>query len=219
MTSRSNPDWLAELIAEEGDSKPIDVHERDELMVALGAAQAPKAIDSDRHQRILRQALGQAPAHVSLSDNDILAPPSPDEQAAATRLQDTLDSDPLVIALRSAHHPSSLRKRAEHSLRKVALAKHSTQPRLLSRHLSASVWGSFAVAAAAALWLAVRTHGGNDGIVNAPQGRSTLALSRSTESLFVKPFTLSTNSERIDKIAQVRSRELRNNRYAIWGLP
>ena len=219
MTGRSNPDWLAELIAEEGDSKPFDAHERDELISALGAAQDPKAIDNDRHQLILRQALGQTPPHVAPSYKYISAPPSLEEQAAAARLHNTLNSDPLVIALRAAYQPSTLQTNAERSLREMALANQSIQPRVRPRIFTPTVWGYFAVAAAAALWLTVRAHGGNDGILKAPQGPTPLALSRSTESLFVKPFALTTNSERIDKIAQVRSRELRNNRYAIWGLP
>ena len=219
MSSPSNPDWLAQLIAEEGESKPMDVAERDALIGTLSATQSPQSIDEERHRQIIETALNTPAVRVTPHSDDPFAPPTPEEQAAAARLRDSFESDPLVTLLRSAYTPSTLRPRVELGVRETALARQPNRPGLQSRRLAQSAWGVFAVAAAAALWLIAKSNGMLDASQYSMQRSNTLAVSRSTDSLFAKPFALSSHSERIDKIAQVRSRELRDNRYAIWGLP
>jgi hypothetical protein len=46
----------------------------------------------------------------------------------------------------------------------------------------------------------------------------TLAQSRSTAPLFQTAETIGAPSTRIDRIASVRERELRENRYTLWGV-
>lgn len=216
MISPSNPDWLSELIAEEGDSRPIGAHEQQVLLSALVAAQTPKPIFTDRHRQILAQALG-----LSFDDDpvDPLAPATAEEQSAATKLRDSLDADSLILSLRLAHQPPPLPGTAELSLRGPALLNQSHRAAWRRRGWPRTAWGAFAAAAAASLWFFARSNGMLDGFQAAHPESDTLALSRSTKTLFEKPFVLSATSERIDKIALVRSRELRNNRFAIWGLP
>jgi len=219
MSSPSRPDWLSSLIAEEGDSRPIDAHERDALFGALNAAYQPQTLDQNRHRQIIDRALGLATHQAAPNSVDPLGPARPEELAAAAELRDNFDSNQLVLSLRSAHLPSPPLGDVETTLRQVAIEKTSRRVAPLLRRLTRPAWGIFAAAAAAALWFITQSNGiVRDARYSRPK-TDTLVLSRSTESLFAKPFAQSTNSERIDKIALVRSRELRNNRYAIWGLP
>ena len=219
MSSPSSPDWLNALIAEEGDPRPIDAHERDALFDALSAAYVPQTLDQNRHRQIIDRALGLATHQDAAGSVDPLALPSAEELAAAAKLRDNFDSNQLVLSLRSAHLPRPPRSNVETTLRQSAIEKKTQPVGPRPRRLTRPMWGLFAAAAAAALWFVAQS---NSIVQQARYSRpttETLVLSRSTESLFAKPFAQSTNSERIDKIALVRSRELRNNRYAIWGLP
>ncbi len=219
MSTPSYPDWLLELIAHEGESKPIDAHERDRLIAALAAVQLPQAIDARRHRQILERALGGLPEQGSAAYDDPFAPPSAEELSAAESLREHFDSDPLVQSLRSAQRPFTPSSELEFAARETVLARLRKSPTRRARRLAPSAWGMFAAAAAAALWLVVKSNGVVDGSLSAQSHSKSLAVSRSTDSLFAKPFASSSNSERIDRIAQARSRELRDNRYTIWGLP
>lgn len=204
MSTPSMPSWLAQLIAEEGESRPMDTVEREQLLGALKVAHSAEPLDPQRHRLILERALDA---------NDPLAPPTEEELAAASELRDHLDSDPLVVSLRAARGQTSPSERTTRILER-ALAPRGASKAIHHRR-AAPIWGTLAVAAAAALWIAVKS----SSPFEASNSQPPLAFSRSTESLFTKPFDTSSPSERIDKIAQVRARDLRNNRYAKWGLP
>ena len=45
-----------------------------------------------------------------------------------------------------------------------------------------------------------------------------LAVSRSTAALFSEKFDTAETTSRVDRIVSARSRELRSNRYALWGV-
>jgi hypothetical protein len=68
-----------------------------------------------------------------------------------------------------------------------------------------------AVAAAFALFVARAS----DPAREAPPA---LARSRTTQALFREPFEPNRTSERIDRIAEARERDARENRYALWGV-
>ncbi len=125
MSTPSHPDWLAELILREGESQPIDVHERDALMKAMRAAVSPDNLDEQRHREILAQALSPSPKPASSPPDSPFAPPSVEELAAASRLRNHFDSDPLVVSLRSAHQPSTRQPNAEMLARDVALTREA----------------------------------------------------------------------------------------------
>ncbi|MCU0681045.1 MAG: hypothetical protein MUF34_02070 [Polyangiaceae bacterium] len=99
---------------------------------------------------------------------------------------------------------------------------------------SALRWGSAtgALAAAAAAVLVLSTAGKRSAPSLASQSPAPgaavavavvapeLAPSRSTQELFDEPFARSGGSSaRIDRIAQARSRDLRQNRFRRWGVP
>jgi hypothetical protein len=217
MSSPSHPDWLNALIAQEGDPKPIDARERDALFGALNAAHIPQPLDQGRHREIIEQAIA---ANREAADSvDPLAPASSEELTAAAKLRDSLDTNQLVRSLRAAYLPGPPQDSVEAPLRNVAIAKRPEREATRRRRVTGPVWGFFAAAAAVVLWFIAQSNGIGGETQYYRLKTNTLAQSRSTESLFAKPFAQSTNSERIDKIALVRSRELRNNRYAIWGLP
>lgn len=52
----------------------------------------------------------------------------------------------------------------------------------------------------------------------APRPTAPLARSRSTQELFREPFRASEASARIDRIAVARVGDLRENRFAMWGV-
>jgi hypothetical protein len=217
MTSRSNPDWLAELMAKEGDTKLIEAQERDALLTAIGSAAAPEALDPHRHAQLLNAALN--PSGTTQIDDDPLAPPSVDEVIAAAATRKNLEDDALVSLLRAAFAPSALAPDSARSILSSTLTCATALTRHNPRAPSATFWGVLAVAAAAAIWVAHATQPRLAGLTSSGQSQLNLTQSRTTRSLFSDSFAHSSTSERIDRIAQVRQRELRDNRYIMWGLP
>lgn len=218
MTSRSNPDWLAELIAKEGDAKLIEAQERDSLLNAIGSAASPEALDPHRHAQLLKAALSPSGNSAQIVD-DPLAPPSANELIAAAATRKGLEANPLVSLLRAAYAPSELAPDSARSILDSTLKSPAPLTLHNARARSATFWGVLAVAAAAVLWVARATQPHLDGLNPSGQSQLNLAQSRTTRSLFSESFAHSSASERIDRIAQVRQRELRNNRYLMWGLP
>jgi len=188
------------------DPKQPDLDEERRLEALLRNAFAPREIDPTRHERLLQAAL-----------EDPFAPASPDELVESERLRQALagqadhDDARLARALSAAFSP-----RLERSLREPELAQRAPARRtgrvLVVRF--ASTAAALAIAAAVLLRL------GNQLQQGAPApDLSTLALaqSRTTATLF-QPASAGAPSERIDRIASARSRELRDNRYALWGV-
>jgi hypothetical protein len=168
------------------------------------------------------------------------APPTPEEIAASERLRDALEApgfrfDPrdhaedaaevnaeLARALRVAVDPRPLAAADHRAILDRTLGAGALRVGAQRRATVAVLFGG--LAAAAAVLLAVTT------IRLAPQGdRSaasplgapgTLAVPRSTEALFDAPFPKEERtSARVDRIARARARDLRDNRYARWGVP
>ena len=219
MTSRSNPDWLKQLIADEGDASLIEVQERDVLFDALQAAADPRPLDAQRHQQLLQNALLGSTATRGDSEENPLEPASDEELAAALKTREQLEFDPLASLLRTAYRPSPLSPSVEQAIRGAALrpprsaaATPSYVPRMV-------VWSAFALTAAAAVWMVIpkALFESESSFSQGPQAK--LNLSRTTNPLFQQPFAASKPTERIDRIAQVRQKDLRDNRYALWGLP
>ena len=172
--------------------------DRDEaLSAALRAAWKPEELDPSRHAEILARAL-----------EDPLAPPTEAELADSVRLREALEGGldhpgaELAKALRSSWEPSEL-KRGEQLL-SSALAS-----RTRGQLVRVAFGGAAVLALAAGLALVV---GGISGRVE------TVAASRTTSGLFSGKFLLRETSGRLDAIAQARSRDLRQNRFAKWGV-
>lgn len=175
---------------------PLDPAEQAELEAALVAAARPATLDERRHLALLDHAL-----------LDPLAEPSPEELRAASELRRALDEGSsrgdaaLARALSSAFYPGGELEARRASARELARA-------LPKRRLAGlGVAAALALAAAAALRFS-------------PAGEAPtpeLATSRSLSPLFARD-AVPTQSARLDRIVAVRSRELRDNRFASWGV-
>jgi len=184
---------------------------------ALRAAWAPAALDDGDLDAILERALG---------DDEALAPPTRREREAAERLSDELsrggelhEEAAILGDLRAAYRPSELSPERNEQLIARAMRRSSqgsaSRVRRILPVTMAALTGVAALAAGVALML---------GQVNrAPvAGAPTAALihARSTDDLFdpAKKFEVGEQSARIDRIASARSADLRQNRFAAWGV-
>lgn len=189
--------------------------ERD-LAAALRAAWQPEEIDPE-----LNEAL------IALAIEDPLAPASDEEVAESERLRRALEGEgehpyaELARALAAAKQPAGLAAETADRLAGEAAADPDPGPSSAARRGNV-IYVAFGAAAAAlalaaSIALFIRP-------LQAPEsaevaGRlSELAVSRSTASLFHEKFETGATTERVDRIADARARELRSNRYAMWGV-
>jgi len=190
----------------DGPFEPLDPEAERALAEALRAAFDPEPIDPERHRQILE-----------LSLEDPFAPASDDELRESARLRRALDQDDLghpdaalARALRNAVEPSALRPRALPEAGEKPGAERSRG------RVVYATFGAVALAAAAAFALFIsRPSGAPDAALAA---RSKLVASRPTGELFAERFEPGAATERIDRIALARQRDLRDNRYALWGV-
>jgi hypothetical protein len=220
----------------------VDVGADDaEIFASLRAAEAPGELDADLHERILARALGPlaelgplpklgpAPREARALPALALAPePSAAESKQAdalrTRLGRGWSPDPeaepddavealvaSAAAVRAAARPNPLADlAARRALAKAGLAGPKGGAR------RPILWGaSVLVAAAAAFALVPRLAG------EATDATVALVPARSTQALFdpAEPFPREGGaSDRIDRIAASRRGDLRQNRFARWGI-
>jgi len=198
MTDRTDRD--AEQVAPE-----LDAAEELALGELLRSAFRPSEIDPQRHELLLSAAL-----------EDPFAEPSPEELAESERLRQALDGEGdhedlrLARALSAAFAPS-----IERPLPALPAQTARARRGQVVYFRFAAVTTALAVAAAVLLQVTSRAPESS-----APAPDLTplaLAQSRSTAAFF-HPDSAGAPSERIDRIASVRGRELRNNRYALWGV-
>lgn len=191
------------------DERPIlSPEEEAEVRAMLEAALRPAELDEEVHERLLSYAL-----------EDPLAPPTDAELAEASRLREALatgadhaDADLLRAAAAPFHGGGDAA--AERAL---AIAEQASSPR---RNVVYVLFGaaSAAVAAAAAISLLVGTPRPEPGPTASSAPGRELVRPRSTAPLFDEPFATGDTSARMDRIASARSRDLRDNRYASWGV-
>jgi hypothetical protein len=181
------------------------------------------------------EAEGPGPDEPWLDDPD--APPTAEELEAARALaealegrgDDGLEAAGFASALRAAYDPRELDPARHETLLAKALGERAAPViRLDERRRVAARralrWGgatgvlAAAAAAALVLWPGGRREPSLDAVASvAPPPE--LAPSRSTQELFDEPFARSGGgSARIDRIAQARSRDLRQNRFRRWGV-
>lgn len=213
--------------------QPLTAEEEATLIEALLCAYRPATLDPDVNDALIELAL-----------EDPLRPASEAERAESERFRRALEGQgehpdlDLVRGLVEAHRsgsaaPSSSAAISERALEQ-ALGRASSPRNPSSKPSAASkrtrgnvVFVSFgvmtAVAAAAAVFLVVffpsqdraRTAAA-PAFVAAP---ASLTQSRSSEALFDAKFERDHTTERVDRIASVRARELRQNRFRQWGVP
>ncbi len=195
------PDDLPEL----GDA------EEQRLVELLRSAYAPRNIDAARHERLLQAAL-----------EDPFAPASAEELVESERLRDALDGKgdhadaALARALSAAFAPS--REPPAISPRLSAAPLSARTPARSNVRYLRFAGGATALLAAAAAVLLLVSQGPRSMPQSAPDLPAlALAQSRSTAPLFQAAIAGAASS-RIDRIASARGRELRDNRYALWGV-
>jgi hypothetical protein len=156
------------------------------------------------------------------AEDDPDAPPSEEERALAERLRDALadpstrhgDAD-FARALAVAHTPREIDESEHRAIVERALVP--SESARLTRRRGVVVRLTFGVAAVAAMAAGVAL------VLRAPPPASMpteLATTRSTQPLFGsdKFPTTGGESERIDRIAVARAGDLRDNRFARWGV-
>lgn len=187
------------------DLPELDRLEEERLGALLRHAFAPSEIDPARHEQLLEAAL-----------EDPFAPASASEIAESERLRQALDGAgdhahlTLARALSAAYGARAASPTVEPSVVLNAASRPSRQ--VIYYRFGAAV---ATLAAAAAILLSVT---GSERRAPAPDLPSfALAQSRSTAPLF-RADPAPGASTRIDRIASVRGRELRDNRYALWGV-
>ncbi|HEX7600143.1 MAG TPA: hypothetical protein VF316_01010 [Polyangiaceae bacterium] len=153
------------------------------------------------------------------------APATEEELARAEALRVALDdaSRPsedaeLLRALALAESPRALAEAAQDALVANALTRmdaRKTRAKSDQRGVVVRVtFGAAAlIAAAAAVVLVVGRSGGLDG-----GAKPELAHVRSTQALFDQPFERGQATARADRIAVARTADLRQNRFARWGV-
>lgn len=194
------------------DALPLLPEEQEEeLARALRAAWAPGALDPAVNEALIALAL-----------EDPLAPPTEEEIAESARLRDALEgkghhpSAELARALRAATHPAELRQLDAERVARRVLGRRASRARVV-----VVAFGSVATAAVAlaASWFLVIAPALRDGHgAELAERAQALAVSRSTAAMFPEKFEPGTTTARVDRIALARSRELRSNRYALWGV-
>ena len=200
--------------ADEEDSL-LPPHEEAELLQALEAALRPAELDPSVNERLLEMAL-----------EDPLAPPSEEELIESARLRDALDDGSQAHAdahlLRALAAPFASKATDGDDAGAVeralgsALAPTPPAPAPPRRNVVYAIFGagSAALAAAAAVALFVGTSR-----EAAPSAQASAYVApHSTAPLFAERFETGDTTARMDLIASARSRDLRNNRYAAWGV-
>lgn len=154
---------------------------------------------------------------VERDDSMVDAPASEEEVKAAEELRvaleqgrSTEDAD-LLRALALAHEPRTLDTAENERLVTIALDRPAKKNNVIKVTFGVSV--VVAVAATMLMYLSAQ------GPTAKPVARAELVPVRSTQSLFDKPFeSKSSASARIDRIALAREGDLRENRFARWGV-
>jgi hypothetical protein len=188
----------------EGPEPVLDPEVERELGEALGNAWSPAELDAETNERLLALAL-----------EDPLAPASAEEVAGAESLRDALeapdgspDEHGLAAALRHAYAPEPLSAGGELALRSHAVERAGRRGRLF-----VLTGAGTALVAAAAAWAVLVSPAAE--FASQPPAH----FSRSSVNLFDHKFEPGRNTERVDRIAQARLRELRDNRFRRWGVP
>jgi hypothetical protein len=186
--------------------------QEEELARAVRAAFAPGLLDEAVNEALIAAAL-----------EDPLAPPTDEEIAESARLRDALDgnashaSADLARALRAAASPPALRALDAERVASQIFGRRSAR----GRKLVVVAFGTAATAAlalAASWFLVIGPALDSDAGVELAQRAEQLAVSRSTAGMFTEKFESGATTARVDRIALARSRDLRSNRYALWGV-
>jgi hypothetical protein len=193
------------------EAPELDPEIEEALLSALAAAWQPRELDPAVNEALIAAAL-----------EDPLAPATEEELVASERLRRALEGeaeDPdadLARALRHAGAPTPLSDLAAERLVQKSLGQSARARR--GSVIYVTFGAASAVAALAAAFLLFLKPALDQ--TKAGELAKDLARSRSTAALFKSPddFEGVETSGRVDRIAHSRARDLRSNRYALWGV-
>ncbi len=199
----------------EPQEEPLAPDEEALLLEALACALRPKEIDASLNDRLIEAAL---------ASDDPFAPASVEELRESARLREALEQGTphadvdalraLQLAFKPDDASAELLARALSGDAKPAGPAPTEPPPLRSKTtvIYAAFGGSGVVLAFAAMFALLV------GTPESPAPVTALVKPHSTLSLFSEPFETADTTARIDRIASARGRELRDNRYAAWGV-
>ena len=176
---------------------------------------------------------GKGDKRGTLDEPDPGAPPTAEEIAAAEALRLALDeprqanaSADFARAVSLAHAPRSIpaeehRAIVEQAIERAESRRGARVDRSFARRMAgpAVVAGGLALAAAIALAIGTTPFDRASAPRSSVSSTEPLVPVRSTQPLFREPFARAGGeSARIDRIASARSADLRDNRFAAWGV-
>lgn len=208
------------------DTPSLTAAEEAALSLALVCAFRPAELAPDVNEALIELCL-----------EDPLRPASEAELAESERFRRALEGSgehpdlDLVRGLVEAHRPSrsessSFEGANQRALERALAASSPSSKRRSGNVVFVSFGVMTALAAAAAVLLVVFFPSAERSptavlpagvAARAPAPR--LTQSRSSEGLFDAKFERDHTTERVDRIASVRARELRQNRFQQWGVP
>jgi hypothetical protein len=188
------------------------------VLALLAAAWRPTELDPRVNERLIEMAL-----------EDPLAEPSPEEVVESARLRDALergtpneDASLLrALAAGAGTGRESDDTASDRALQAVLGAPPQPAPRPRPNVVYALFGaGSALLAAAAAVTLLIGSTRNGPPAASATAGvaPSAYVVPHSTASLFSERFETGDTTARMDRIASERRRDLRDNRYAAWGV-
>jgi hypothetical protein len=201
MTDRTNPHDPA-------IEELLDPAVEQALGEALRSAWAPGDLDPVLNEQLIEQAL-----------EDPFAPPTADEIVESERLRQALEGQGdhpdarLAGVLKAAASPRALEK-PERLLDSSLRGRRSGN--VLFVAFGAAATAALAAAAAAMLFVFPAERQAAPSAI-AP-ALEQLVPSRSTAGLFHEKFEAGETSARLDRITSAREKDLRENRYALWGV-
>jgi len=199
----------------EEEQSPLPAHEEAALLAALEAALRPGELPAEVNERLIELAL-----------EDPLAAPTEQELAESVRLRDALaqstshEDAAMLGALRAPFagprdEDVAAAERVLDSALRAAPKRAHGRPNVIY-----AVFGTAGAALAAAAAVVLLAGTLSRGSAPAATGAEATALikPRSTAPLFDDRFETGDTTARMDLIASSRGRDLRDNRYAAWGV-
>lgn len=195
---------------DENELPELEPEVEEALLQALSAAWQPRELDPAVNEALIAAAL-----------EDPLAPPTEEELVASERLRRALEGDghdpdaELARALKHAGAPKPIDQVTAERVLQKSLGKAPAKRGNVVYVTFGAVSAVLALAAAFLLFLRPALDQNRAGEL-----AKDLARSRSTAALFKSPddFEATVTTTRVDRIASSREKDLRQNRYALWGV-
>lgn len=181
-----------------------------ELGTLLRHASVPTELSPERNAELVARAFDAAFASTRVEDE-----PTASELEAAEALRQALETGGKhalleVVQLLRATVPSDNAKVDEFTDRRLVAAALREHPSFMRSRAPLLVTG---LAAAAALFLLFQ-----NGATSHTPSFGNLRVQTSTQTLLSGPLAPEATSARMDRVAELRTQDLRNNRYAQWGI-